>query len=103
MEQSDSVIEKFHWYSDQMELSCRKQKFDVFRQLSVERFRLLQIPADHPERPSLLKLFQEDTAHWISRLDRLILKKKTEQPHWHAVTRRVGGVRRSGRLINQVG
>ena len=103
MDYPHPVIEKYWKYSEQMEQSFRKNRFDAFRQLACARFKLLRLPKDHPFRSHLIDLFREDTGRWVDRLEKRILKKKDEQSNWDAVTGGLHQMPRSGRVVDQVG
>ncbi len=97
------IIETFWTYSEQMEQSFQKNRFDAFRQLACERFKLLRVPKGHPFRGQLLDLFREDSGRWVDRLEKGIRKKRDEQSNWDTVTGGLHHLPKSGRFIDQVG
>ena len=104
MNGSDSVFEEFSRYSGYMEQAFDNNRFDAFRQLSMERFALLKRSPAGPERQRLAELFREDTVRWVPRIKRRMSQRRIERSQWNLVTGGVLGPRRkSGRMVNEVG
>ena len=52
MDEYHPVIEEFRRYSGQMEQAFTKNRFDTFRQLSMDRFKLLRQAPGTPGSPN---------------------------------------------------
>ena len=95
--------ERFDWFSEQMERAFEQQHFDVFKQLSAERFRLLRLVEDPEERDQLISRCRVDLKSWVQRINESMRRNKADRARWQKATGRTNRPARSGRLINQVG
>ena len=99
----ESFMDRFKWYTEQMERAFELGRYQVFRRLSSDRFLLLRMLHNHPERARVLALYQKDSKSWSERLQKAMSRKKTERARWAAATRRRVLPPRRGRFINTVG
>ncbi len=93
-----TMVAQLELIEERMEKAFERRRFDTLVQLMAERFRIIRMAMQTPERAAVLSLAERLGDRWTTRLDEELGQSRKQQA---MVRERMRQQNRSGRMIRR--